>query len=628
MKLFEPIKLGSLTLKNRLALAPMDTELSGLHGEVTRDMIAYYAARAAGGVGLIITEFTAVDGTHRLTSPSMYSDRFIAGWSTLVEKLHAFGTGVILQIAHHGGRALERITGTKPVAPSAVASPIYPEVPRELTRDEIEDLIAKFVRAAERAKAAGFDGVEIHAGHGYLIGEFVSPHTNRRTDEYGGSLENRLRFPVEILKGIRDSLGSDFVVGFKFSAYEGVEGGIDVQQAVDIARYMEAHGVDYLHVSVLSFPLPERRFPSVPPIYTPAPPLVELAAEVKRHVTVPVMAVGGIGAPEEAERILQEGSADIVVLGRALIADPALPRRWKRGEVYRPCIKCNRCHIRIMEQKPLRCAVNPAVGREGEPLDTTPRPKRIAVIGAGPAGITFAVTAARRGHEVHLFERRDRIGGKVIAGSRPSFKGPLRLLLEFWEREIADAGMDVRLGTAATPDSIGALSPDLVVLATGGRPRPLALGNAMDALMAFEHPDRVGKKVLIVGAGMVGCELALYLNRLEKEVMLVDVLTEDGLMVDEHYFNRYILLEMIKSSGVDFLPGVAVAAGEAGVVIDGTPVEVDTVVNATGFEPDPELVQEFREAFGTDRVLVIGDLKRPGNIYDAVQEAYLAATNI
>jgi len=264
MKLFEPIKLGSLTLKNHLALAPMDTELSGLHGEVTRDIIIYYTARAAGGVGLIITEFTAVDEIHRLTSPSMYSDRFIAGWSTLVEKLHSFGTGVILQIAHHGGRALERITGTKPVAPSAVASPIYPEVPRELTRDEIKDLIAKLVRAAERAKAAGFDGVEIHAGHGYLIGEFISPHTNRRTDEYGGSLENRLRFPVEILKRIRESLGSDFVVGFKFSAYEAVEGGIDVQQAVDIARYMEAQGVDYLHVSVLSFPLPERRFPSVP----------------------------------------------------------------------------------------------------------------------------------------------------------------------------------------------------------------------------------------------------------------------------------------------------------------------------------------------------------------------------
>ncbi len=628
MKVFEPIVIGNLTLKNRLALAPMDTELSGLHGEVTREMRSYYAARAGGGVGLILMEFTAVDETQRLTSPSIYSDRFIAGWATLVDLIHAYGASIILQIAHHGGRALERITGRPPVAPSAIPSPIYPEIPRELTREEIDELIAKFVRAAERAKAAGFDGVEIHAGHGYLIGEFVSPHTNRRTDEFGGSFENRMRFPVEILKGIRASLGQDFVVGFKFSAYEAVEGGIDLELAIKIARYMEAQGVDYLHISVLSFPLPEYRYPSVPPIYTSGPPLVELAAEIKRHVRVPVMTVGGFGELEEAERVLREGCADIVVLGRALIADPHLPRKWRHKELTRPCIRCNRCHIRIMEQKPIRCAVNPEVGREDESFLRTHSPKRIAVIGAGPAGITAALVASRRGHEVHLFERQNCIGGKLTAGSRPLFKHPLQRLLEFWEREIAASDVCLHLGITATPESVAPFEPDLVVLATGGRPRPLPFPADFEAIQAFQQPDLVGDKVLVIGAGMVGCELALYLKRLGKEVLLVDKLPEDRLMADEHYFNRYILLEAIKREGVALHTGVEVELEGREVRVSGTTREVDSVINATGFEPDPNLIRRYRDVFGPERVIAVGDLKKPGNIYTAVQEAYLLASII
>ncbi len=628
MKVFEPITIGPLTLKNRLALAPMDTELSGLHGEVTRAMMDYYAARAGGGVGLILIEFTAVDEAQRLTSPSIYSDRFIAGWSTLVDLVHAHGAGVILQIAHHGGRAVKRITGRLPVAPSAISSPIYPETPKELSREEIDELIVKFVRAAERAKAAGFDGVEIHAGHGYLIGEFVSPYTNKRTDEFGGSFENRMRFPVEILKGIRASLGRDFVVGFKFSAYEAVERGIDLELAVEIARYMEDQGVDYLHVSVLSFPLPELRYPSVPPIYTPAPPLVELAAEIKRHVHVPVMTVGGFGELEEAERVLAEGSADIVALGRALIADPNLPRKWRHQELPRPCIRCNRCHIRIMEQKPIRCAVNPEVGRESESQPRARSPKRIAVIGAGPAGITAALVASRRGYEVHLFEQQHRIGGKVIAGSRPSFKRPLQRLLEFWEREIAASEVFLHLGFTATPESVASLKPDLVILATGGRPRSLPFPVNLEAIQAFQQPDLVGDRVLVIGAGMVGCELALYLKRLGKEVFLVDKLPEDRLMIDEHFFNRYILLEEIKREGVVLHAGVKVELDGRKALIDGATVEVDSVINATGFVPDPDLLRRYREVFGPERTIAVGDLKRPGNIYTAVQEAYLLASII
>lgn len=626
MKIFEPIKVGAMVVKNRLALAPMDTELSGFCGEVTDKLISYYSERAAGGVGLIIVEFTAVDGEQRLTSPGIFSDRFISGWSRLVEKVHAYGVKIILQIAHHGGRALERVTGVRPVAPSAISSPLYDGIPRELTKEEIEVLIAKFVRAAERAKAAGFDGVEIHGGHGYLIGQFLSPYTNRRGDEHGGAFENRMRFPIEILRRARDRLGRDFVIGFKFSAYECLDGGIDIELAKRIAKHMEEQGIDYLHVSVLSFPLPEARYPSVPPIYTRRPPLVELAAQIKSQVRVPVITVGGFGELEEVQQALESGAADIVALGRALIADPKLPNKWRYGGIPRPCIRCNRCHTRIMEQTTIRCAVNPEAGREGEELPPAPRVKRVAVVGGGPAGVMAAVTAAQRGHTVFLFEERNCLGGKIIAAAKPTFKRPLKQFLNFLEVYVRKSGVKVELGVHATPEVIEVLSPDLVILATGGKEHTLPFETTMGAIAAFEHPDELGKKVLIVGAGMVGCELALFLDELGKDVFLVDKLQEQQLMPDEHYFNRYILLEEVKRSGVEFRPGIEVRVRQGKAELAGEEIDIDSVINATGFEPDEELAARYRESFGDDRILPIGDAKKPGNIYTAVQEAYLVAS--
>jgi len=336
--------------------------------------------------------------------------------------------------------------------------------------------------------------------------------------------------------------------------------------------------------------------------------------------------VGGFGELEEAERVLQEEKADIVVLGRALIADPQLPQRWWRGDPPRPCIRCNRCHIRIMEQKTIRCAVNPEAGREGEPVREAHPPKRIAVVGAGPAGITAALVASQRGHEVYLLERGNRIGGKLIAGSRPSFKRSLQRLLEFWEREIAASEVSLYLGITATPEFVATLEPDLVILATGGRPRPSPFPVDFEATQALQQPDLVGDKVLVIGAGMVGCELALYLRRLGKEVFLVDKLPEDRLMGDEHYFNRYILLEEVKRAGIVLHTGVEVELEGRKVKMPGMVREVDSVINATGFEADLALIQRYRETFGPEKVIAVGDLKKPGNIYTAVQEAYLLAS--
>ena len=629
MEVFSPIDIGQVKLKNRIALAPMDTELCGMSGEVTEEMIAYYEERASGGFGLLFTEFTAVDAMQRLTSPGIYSDRLISGWERLVERVHAHRARIILQIAHHGGRALERVTGVRPVAPSAVGSPLYPQTPRELTIPEIEELITSFVQAAIRAHAAGFDGVEIHAGHGYLIGEFVSPHTNRRDDKYGGNFEKRMRFPTEILKQVKREFGKSFIVGFKFSAYERLEGGIDIDLGRQIANYIEKQGADYLHISALTFPLPEKRYLSVPPIYVVDPPLVELAAQVKEAVEIPVITVGGIGKMEQAEGAIARGDADIVALGRAAIADSELPKKWEHGGVVRPCIRCNRCHIRIMEQKTLRCAINPHVGRELEPLPPTARPKRVVVVGGGPAGTTFAETAAGQEHDVHLFEKRGSLGGKVLAGSKPTFKEPLRRYLTFLNHQLAHSDVTLHLCTEATPESVAKLSPDWVILATGGKQHTLANRiQTIDCISAFEHPEKTGASVVIVGAGMGGCELAWYLSDLGKSVVLVDVLPESDLMQDEHYFNRLILLQIVKEKTANIFLGSDFEIGPDYIVTDNSKIKVDSIVNATGFTPNTELIETYTRAFAHDKVLVIGDELQAKDIYTATQGAFTIATTL
>jgi len=628
--LFTPIDVCSLRIRNRLVLAPMDTELNSVIGEVTDRMIAYYAERAAGGIGLIITEFTAIDAVQRLTSPGIYSDRFIAGWERLTERVHSYGAKIILQIAHHGGRAVSQVTGVKPVAPSAIKSPLYPEMPRALSELEIEAIIESFTKAAKRGEMAGFDGVEIHAGHGYLLGEFISPHTNRRDDAFGGDFEKRMHVPAQILKGIRNITHKGFPVGLKFSAYECLEDGIDITLGRHIATYMERCGIDYLHVSALSFPLPETRYFSVPPVYTLHPPLVELAARIKEVVNIPIIAVGGIGTREEAENVLKEGSADLVAIGRAMIADPQLPSKWKNGNLVRACIRCNRCHTRIMEQKTLRCAVNPMAGRETEHMRMASHPKRIIVVGGGPAGVMAAVTASERGHEVHLFESRNTLGGKTIAGSLPSFKEPFRRFLTWLNHWAANSTVNLYLGENATPDRVLKYAPDHVILATGGKqhPFPVAGKKLIDSITAFERGVTLPDRILVVGAGMVGCEIACYLSELGKTVILADVMSEEQLMKGEHFFNRLALLQMVREQVAEVHLGAGLIIEEDPVRIDGTQITADTIINATGFVQNSDLVKEYMNALDSEMLSIIGDEKTSSDVYAAVQDAFATAITI
>jgi len=352
-KLFSPIQIGKKRIKNRIVMAPMGTRFENVDGSISESLIDYFEARAKGEVGLIISHFTMISKEQRMHSPGIFSDRFIPSLNRLCERVQCYGARFILQIAHPGGKALPDITGKRAVAPSSIHSPLYLEPPRELSKEEIELLIQEFIQAARRAKEAGCDGVEVHGAHTYLIGQFISPHTNRREDEYGGDFERRMRFPSKIVRGIKHLVGDNFIIGFKFSAHEHLEGGVDSELSQKIAKWMEKEGCHYIHVAATSSTIPgflECDFPSVPSIYSPQGTLVKLAEEVKKVVDIPVIATGGITNPEYAEKVLSKGKADLIALGRALIADPEWVVRTRKKERVKCCIRCNTCHKRLFEK--------------------------------------------------------------------------------------------------------------------------------------------------------------------------------------------------------------------------------------------------------------------------------------
>jgi len=403
-RLFTPIAIGGFQIKNRIVMAPMGANFENIDGSVNDVLIDYFEARSRGGVGLIISPFTMVNTEQRAATLSISSDRYIPGINRLCERVQSFGARFLLQIAHPGGKVMTTLTGKRPVAPSSFKSPMYWEVPRKLTREEIETLIEEFVQAARRAREAGCEGVEVHGAHTYLIGQFISPHTNRREDEYGGDFEGRMRFPSKIVTGIKAECGNDFIIGFKFSAHEELEGGVDANLARRIAEHMEKEGVQYIHVAATSS-IPGllevvSDFPSDPSIYSPPGVLVELAEKVKRGVDIPVIATGGISDPDCAESILREDKADLVAIGRALIADPEWPAKAGRGAEIRYCIKCNICHKQLWSKQRVRCTVNPVVGEERRfQMRTTLPPNKVIVLGAGPAGMKAALVASQRGHD-------------------------------------------------------------------------------------------------------------------------------------------------------------------------------------------------------------------------------------
>jgi NAD(H)-dependent 7beta-hydroxy-3-oxo-delta4-cholenoic acid oxidoreductase len=518
-QLFSPIRIAGMEVRNRIVMAPMGTLWSDDEGGISQRLIEYYEARAKGGVGLITFEVTTIDQKFPYTpnGAGFWDDEQVPVFKRLTDVVHAHGARLQPQIVHPGPESLSFLAGIQPVGPSAGRSLSTKQLCRELAVDEIENIVAQFGEAARRAREAGCDGVEFHCAHAYLLaGSFLSPLRNRRIDAYGGSLEGRLKFPLDVIRCMKERAGSDFPITVRISGDEFVPGGRDLEDTRRAAPAFVEAGVDAFHVSAGAFPLANWRV--IPPTGTPPGLNRKLSAAIKQVVDVPIMVVGRINDPLVAEDILEKGDADMVVMGRPLLADPELPNKAKEGrlEDINPCIGCSQgCLGRIMSVASLTCVINPTVGREKE-MTITPaaEPRRVLVAGGGPGGLEAARVAALRGHEVTLCEKDTKLGGQFNLAAVAPTKQELCKVIKYLSIQVEKAGVRVLLNTEVTPQLVDELKPDVVIVATGGVPLiPDIPGIRGDNVVSAHDvlASKVGIQngdVLVIGGGMVGLEVA------------------------------------------------------------------------------------------------------------------------
>jgi len=645
MSLLTPLTVGKLVLKNRIVMPAMATNFGHVDGSVSDRLIQYYRVRAEGGVALIIVEFTAVAFEGRFTQNQLRidQDRYVEGFSRLVEVLHKAGARTMLQLHHSGRRSPRDVTMTQAIAPSAI--PIFPgaPIPREMNMDDINHVREAFIQGAVRARQAGFDGVEIHATHGYLLAQFLSPLSNLRSDAYGGSMENRARLPLEILRGIKEANGQDFPVLVKMTGDEYTPGGIEIEEAVEHARLFADHGADALCVSgsagslmAISPKAPGMRSPS-PPIYLEPACYSHLAAWVKERVSIPVMAIGRINDPTVAETLIAEGKADLIAVGRGHIADPAFVKKiaQKNCDELCSCIGCLQgCIERSVQwsNAGITCAVNPRVGHEAEPTGVaTLSPKKIVIIGGGAAGMNAAAILAERGHQVTLYEKRDRLGGNVLIASVPPQKGEMLNLIRYLTRRLEKSGARVCLKTKVDPDLIKAEKPDAVVISGGAVTRSLNLPEmqlakvvtAEEILRGEVSLNRKGQAI-ILGGGLVGCETALFLAGKGWKVTILEMLADIGMDVGP--IMKFYLRRKLDEVGVQIQVSNEVCEYRAGKFVCRLPdgqkgfYEADLAVLAIGYQADNDLFEKVRKQ--VRETYIVGDALHPRKILEAMRESF------
>lgn len=637
-KLLEPFKIGYLELKNRIVMPSMVTNYANRDGSVSDRLISYYKARAAGGVALIVVEAAYIhpSGKGFENQLGIYNDKLVPGLKRLVNEIHAEGGKVFLQLYHAGSQTDSSLTRTPILSPSAIPCPTKKEIPVELNKESIEVLVDAYIKAAKRAQKAGFDGVEIQGAHGCLLNQFLSSYSNKRTDQYGNSLENRMRFPLEIVTRIRKDLGKDFILGYRLSAYEYIEDGLTLTETKPFAKRLEAAGIDLISVSAGAN---QFMMMTVPPMGIKQGCAAYLSKEIKKEVNIPVIVAGRINEPRVAEEILLDEKADLIALGRALIADAEFPNKVKRGEVdlIRICIACNQeCIGRLSEGKDILCLVNAQTGNEETAiLDEGSETKKVLVAGGGVAGLEAARVAASRGHEVYLYERTGELGGKLKSVAQPPRKEVINKLREHMIYHADKSGVKIRLNTEVTKEVLDELKPDVVLLTTGSNPNmppiPGIKGdNVCSADDILNQRQEAGQRVAIVGNGLVGAETADWLSELGKEVTLIGKSPE--VAPGAEALNKLLMMEALKKKEVNIINN----AGVKEILPDGVVIELDdqikeirgmdTIVVALGYKPNNNLL-EVIQAKGIP-VYVAGDCIRPRRIAEAVHEAFQVGVTI
>ncbi len=622
-------------------MPPMHSGYCSAEGTVSQQLIDYYEARAKGGAGLIIVE-AATPNVNRKYFPNtlgIYDDRFIPGWQKLVEKVKSHGAKIAVQVMEPGPGAYSFLNGVPNIGPSPVAPRDIRETPRQMTLKEIQEVVQDYAVAAERIKKAGFDAVQIHAAHQYaMLGSFLSAMYNKRTDAYGGSLEGRVKLLADVLRGIRNRIGRDFPIIVRISGEDHYSGGRTLQETQIIAPLIVEAGADALEIS--GGTIPEKFDAVVPPSGTPLAVNADCAAGIKRMVDVPIICVGRINSPQVAEFVLKTGKADLVSMGRALIADPDLPRKAREGhfEDIAPCVADNQgCLVNPFGKKSASCLINPARGRERElELVPTTNPRNLLVVGGGPAGLETARVAALRGHKVVLCEKEDILGGQINIASVAPGKQELSQLIQYLSLQSKKAGVDIKLNTEVTPAMVRELKPDAVVVATGARPLiPDTIPgiNRKNVISAWDvlagKKVKKAKNVVVIGGGSVGCETADFLASLGDNLMvgrtsvtIVEMLSKVAL--DMSTQGRHLLMERLRAKGVQILRSTEVKEIiDRGVVIrkndqEKTLAEVDVIILAVGVASNDNLSDEIRQS--VPDIHVIGDARKTRRAIEAVFE--------
>jgi 2,4-dienoyl-CoA reductase-like NADH-dependent reductase (Old Yellow Enzyme family)/thioredoxin reductase len=641
--IFQPIQVGTLELPNRVLMTTIKLGYGTSQGDVTDRHIAFYVRRADGGVGLITTEpmYIHPNGRELPTQLGIHEDRLVDGLCRLVDAVHKLGGHIMAHINHAGRVANPKLVPEgERVSASDVFCPANGVMPRPLTLGEIPACVSYFAEAARRVQEAGFDAIEIPFSHGYLIHQFLSPHTNRRDDEYGGSLENRLRFGREVIAAVRQAVGEDFPIVVRMNAKDYVEGGLDIENAEVLAPLLERMGVSAL--SVTSGTMCE----SVPyclyPIGTPKAHLLPMAARIRSQVSIPVAVAGRIRTPDVAREALAQGQADWIGLGRPFLADPDWVRKTQAGDEV-AILRCAACHqgclAELRKGHGTSCLFNPLTGREAE-VQITPveRPRQVMVAGGGPAGMEAAIIAAQRGHHVTLYERDDRLGGRFREAAQVPYKEEFADLIRYQQVQLQRTGVEVHLNTNVTPETVEDEEPDAVVVATGAQPivppfpglkktRWTTAYDLLDGRAEVSTPT-----AFIVGAGTTGMETAEYLAGRGIRCTVVKRRPEIGGKLDP--LARAILLRRLESLGVEVRTDVEVVRfetdeqGQTTVVArpwphqEGAPelrFPAETVIIGMGLRADRSLADELADR---PDVYTIGDCVEPREAVDAVYEGF------
>ncbi|MEN6466186.1 MAG: FAD-dependent oxidoreductase [Syntrophaceae bacterium] len=636
-RVFEPLVMPNLTIKNRFYMAPMGTKFDGAHFQ------DYLVARAKGDVGLITTGIISVHPSGRAGAeiePRLEKDEDIKILTPLTQAVKKAGARIVAQLNHTGRYSFCRLHGLQPVAPSPVYSRYSGDTPRELTTAEADDLVVSFAQAALRARKAGFDGIEFCGSSGYLISQFLSPVTNLREDKYGGDTIERANFLLSILRETRNTVGADFNICVKFDGEDGVEGGKTLEDALRIAPLIVEAGADRLHIWAGWH---ESTRPMLP-MWVPRGAFSYLSEAIKRVVSVPVSTVGRINDPFTAEEILSSGKADLIGLGRTLLCDPEFVKKAGEGRLkeIRRCLACCYCFDSIMagikgKKAELKCAVNPELGHEGEDLiKPAPAPRRILVVGGGPAGMEAARVAALRGHDVMLMEKEAQLGGMLNLAVIPPHKEELRNLIDFYTNEMEVRKVKVRLGETVTPEILSEIRPDTVVLASGATPLiPRIPGveqaHVVTAVDVLQGKARMNGRVVVIGGGLIGMETAEYLADKGLDVSVVEML--QSVAADVGPTTRWGFLSRVRGKFKVMTLARVVEITKSGVVISDAEgktrgIPAGTVVLAVGLSSrkDRELINALNQA-GLE-FHEIGCCHIPGQIAPSIAEAFAVACDL